>query len=156
MTRHAELEAQTTDGRTVTVQIRPITSADIDALPDSRDRSLARIRATYGYALPGPIRVPKPPDYSTPASISARCREAGSTSDAMWEALHKQDTMRAYRALRRISPALPVRVADQHRSRWDVVPSTDAEMAAGHGPWTLRDRATKERISGLPEKETTR
>lgn len=118
------------------VRVEAITGdelARVKAYPENRSAFYGRNRgAGIGRVVPGSaLVVPPPPDYSTPAAVSARCWEAGTRATDDLRAAGKDTTFRrAYRELRKAVPALPCRVEDRHVSRWRIVRNTD-------GAWTL-------------------
>lgn len=84
---------------------------------------------------PAPVKVPPPPDYSTPAKVTARCLERGTGAGADILAASRDTSVRkAYRALIEAAGAIPVRAEDLHASAWRVVPMEQGKP--WHG-WTL-------------------
>lgn len=87
--------------------------------------------------------VPPPPDYSTPAAVTARCYESGGWGNfatgvkrvGQWWNKDTPSFRKVLKAFRAVVPALPCRVEDSHVSRWRVVPSGNAAPLG----WTLTD-----------------
>ena len=98
--------------------------------------------AGCGTAWGAALVVPPPPDYSTPAEVTKRCREAGlwgSFADrhdgskrvgAWWER-DAAGFRKVYKGFRKAVPArAPCRVEDTHKSKWRVV-----DNKAPHGAY---------------------
>ena len=79
-----------------------------------------RRNGRHGSATPTPMPrtlgpVPKPPDYSTRAKVSARARERGTGEGADIRAAGKDKTFAGcYRQFRAVAPARPCPVEDWH------------------------------------------
>lgn len=118
------------------VRIVPYTQDEIDKLSWSQRATLKG----SPYRPPAPIKVPSPPDYSTPAKVSARCRERGTIG--AWEGLVAVDTkfrtlLKEFRAL---VPKLKCRVEDLHVSKYRIVKTED-----GADRFTLEEIPAEER-----------
>lgn len=87
--------------------------------PTARDlKEDAKVKVHFP---PDASKVPPPPDYSTPAKVSARCRERG--TPGAWEGLITVDTKfkKLYKEFRAIVPKLKCRLEDLHRSKYRIV-----------------------------------
>lgn len=117
-----------TPGTHTLVSLTPYSAAEMQQLTDGDRRTLRR--ASFHWPAPGSaLIVPPPPDYSTPAAVTKRCREGGLWSPfahqsfkrvgAWWEPDASFRTL--YRAFRKVAPAVVCRVEDTHVSKWRVV-----------------------------------
>ena len=66
------------------------------------------------------LKVPPPPDYSTPVKVTARAREGG-TGDwtARFKVPGRPNFKRLLKAFRKVCPPMPCRVEDTHRPKWE-------------------------------------
>jgi hypothetical protein len=92
------------------------------------------------YRPPAPIKVPPPPDYSTPKKVSARCRERG-TPGAFNGIGGDPKFKNLYKEFRQLVPPIKVRLADLHRSKYRIVD----KGAYGRPELTLEEIPAKQR-----------
>lgn len=93
----------TWNGRTGPGTVSLTTAAPAD------NRDYLAVKRTALWKPPAPAWIVAPsPDYSTPAAVTSRCREAGSHSDQdLLAAMRSNDVRREYKALVKVAGPLP-------------------------------------------------